>query len=485
MTHDHRLCAYATTGAVAFIIILTIFASTLCAQYTEVRGVIDVRSHFSDGDYSIDQLAHLARSRGLDAIFINDHDLLVMEYGFPPFRHLFKQSYERNSILKQGASTYLKAIEDTQKNHPDIVIIPGSETAPFYFWTGVPWGEGLTAHNHERRLLTIGLARPDDYHYMPILHNQLPFSITRIHQAALMYLGAAILSCVLALWRGVTRIVGGIALIISLLLFFNSEPLRASPFDAYSGDQGTAPYNLVINYVTSRGGLVFWNYPETRSGVRRLGPIHVETRPYPEMLLKTKGYTGFAALYGENTTVTEPGNIWDVVLNEYCLGYRTWPPWAIATSDYHGEGKDGNYLGNYTTIFWVQEKTRREILAAMQRGRMYACATDPMVRLNMDEFTVSSPDGTITGISGEEVTVKGHPQIKIRLSVTGMGKKGPIQIRLIRSGRLLATYEGDLPLAIAHEDAYYRPGEKIFYRIDARGSIGKLVSNPIFVTFAR
>ena len=79
--------------AQTFKILLLVFAIFLPAfpvqgEYLEVRGLIDLRSTFSDGDYSIEELARLAQSRGFDAIFINDHDRLVMEYGFPPFPNL-------------------------------------------------------------------------------------------------------------------------------------------------------------------------------------------------------------------------------------------------------------------------------------------------------------------------------------------------------------------------------------------------------------
>ncbi|MCX7982782.1 MAG: hypothetical protein N2572_07735 [Syntrophales bacterium] len=468
-----------------FIIFSFAVAFPIYGQYVEVRGLIDLRSTFSDGDHSIDELARLARSRGFDAIFINDHDRLVMEYGFPPFRHILKKSYELNSINKNGAENFLKAIERAQGRNPEVIIIPGAETAPFYYWSGTPWGKGLTAHNHERRLLVIGLTKPEDYASLPILHNKLPISQVNLRSPSLFYLLAMIMSLTLLFWPGRTRIMGFILFALSFLFFWNSDPLRASPFDPYSGDQGEAPYNLVIRYVNDRGGLIFWNYPETRSGVRRLGPISLETKPYPEMLLKTKGYTGFAALYGENITVTEPGSIWDMTLLEYCSGQRTWPPWAIATADYHGEGKDGARLGDYPTVFWVKEKSREDILKAMQTGKMYACATSYPTRIHLDEFSVSPPEGEKKAISGDEILMKGHPRIKIVLSVSGTEKAGPVRVRLIRSGQLIATSEGNLPLTIEYEDPYYRPGEKIFYRFDMKGNVGQVISNPIFVTFAR
>ena len=72
--------------------------------------------------------------------------------------------------------------------------------------------------------------------------------------------------------------------VVAALLAVNTHPFRSSPYDQYMGDLGIAPYQYYIDYVKSRGGMVFWNYPETRSGVRRMGPVQLDTRAYPNVL---------------------------------------------------------------------------------------------------------------------------------------------------------------------------------------------------------
>ena len=446
--------------------------------------MIDLRTTFSDGDSSIDSLVQLARERGFGAVFVTDHDRMALSYGLPPFRNILKKSEELNSINFIGADHYIRAIAAAQKKYPDMVIIPGSETAPFYYWTGDPLN-GLTAHDHERRLLVIGMVNPEDYRDMPILHNQTVLTLDSVELPALIFIGTAILSAILICWPGRLRLAGFIVLPLSILLLINGNPLKTSPFDAYSGDQGIAPYQVVIDYVNNRNAMTFWNYPETRSGVRKLGPIQVSTKPYPAVLQASRGYTGFSALYGENATITEPGNLWDLILTEYCRGYRMWPIWGIATADYHGEGKDSAKLGNYPTVFLVNGKTRQDILKAMQTGKMYACQTTYPIKPRLDEFSVSSPDSSRKGISGDEITVAGHPRIRISLSASGTTQPVDAKVRLIRSGRVVATFEGKLPMNVEHEDAYYQKGEKIFYRMDARGGAGNIVANPIFVTFGQ
>ncbi|MBW2006115.1 MAG: hypothetical protein JRI72_16240 [Deltaproteobacteria bacterium] len=282
-------------------------------------------------------------------------------------------------------------------------------------------------------------------------------------------------------WKGIYRISGIIIGLLSLLFIINTDPFRSSPFDQYHGDQGIAPYQLLIDYVNSREGMTFWNYPETKSGIRKMGPIFVNTPPYPEVLEQSKNYTGFAAIYGDNITVTEPGNIWDRVLLEYCKGKRDRPAWGIATADFHKEGDAGEKLGNFPTVFFVHKKTKKEILEALKNGKMYACQGNYPKVAKLDEFSVCSFKGKIKGISGDELILTGKPRIKISISAVEI-TKNCVNVRLIRSGEVIESFEGKLPMEIDFEDKHFKPGEKIYYRMDLHG-YGSLVSNPIFVRF--
>jgi len=474
-------------GVVLGIIFVMVFfavcvTESFCADYQQVAGLIDLRSTFSDGAYDIETLVKMAKERGFEVVVINDHDRMVMEYGLPPFRNIVKKKVELNSINKQGAGKYLDSIREVQRKYPDMIIIPGSETAAFYYWTGSYFKKNLTAHNHERRILTIGMENPEDYENLPILHND--FSTEYMRAAffgILLSLVFIVASIFLVRKGGFWRKTGVISLILSVAFLFNLNPLRSSPFDQYHGDQGIAPYQLLIDYVNSRGGLTFWNYPETASGCRRVGPIRVDTPPHPEVLEESEGYTGFAALYGDNITVTEPGNIWDRVLTAYCKGTRSRPAWGIATADYHEEGGAGEKLGNFPTVFLLREKSRNGVMEALRDGKMYAYRGGYPQLVNLDDFSVCSLNGGIKGISSDEIVLKGNPRINISFSVA-KALKSKVKVRLIRSGELIKTFEGTLPMQIDYEDKYFKPGEKVFYRMDMHGC-GTLVSNPIFVKF--
>ena len=478
-------------------IVLTAILMALPAQAADARtdtppdarpdvrpalGLIDLRSNFSDGIYDVETLVRMAKERGFSVVIINDHDRMAMEYGLPPLRNVVKKSEQRSAVNLWGASSWLHTIREVEKKYPEVIVIPGTETAPFYHWTGSPVTGDLTAWNHERRVLTVGLESPEDYETLPVLHNGFT---TRWMNLALpgivAFLAALVAACFMIRWKGFYRIAGITVVALSLAFLANSDPFRSSPFDPYNGDQGVAPWQMLIDDVRGKGGLTFWNHVETQSGVRDMGPIKVNTAPHPEVLDETRGYTGFAVLYGDTITITEPGGLWDRVLSDYCRGYREHPAWGIATAHYHEEGEAGERLGNFQTGFFVEKLSRKDVLEALRTGKTYAYRGAYPKYARLDEFSVTSTDGDKRAISGEQIVLKGNPVIRIRISGDA-GSPVAVRVRLIRSGELVKVFEGPLPLEIKYEDEYFRPGERTFYRMDMQEH-GTLVSNPIFVDY--
>ncbi len=453
------------------------------AEYIQVAGLIDTRTTHSDGALSMAGLSDLARSRGFDVLFLNDHDRLAMAYGLPPFPNAVRLRKDLNSINISGADAFIEAVHSTRKKYKDLILIPGSESVPYYYWSGSYFKKNLTAHDHEKRILTVGLEEAADYENLPIIHNG--FS-TRFFRAAmpkiLFFLAALFVGFYLLTEKGMMRAAAVFIIIFALLGALNTLPLRSSPYTPYMGNQGIAPYQLYIDYVDQKGGMTFWNYPETRSGVRPYGPIHLDTPPYPEVLEEARRYTGFAAIYGDTITITEPGHEWDRALLDYCQGRRARPVWGIATADYHKEGGSSEKLGNFPTVFFVKEKTRSEVLSAMRAGRMYAVRGPYPQRLLLNKFSVCAADCETPAVSGQELKARQTVKIQIALAAKEPGVK-KATIRLIRSGKLIQTFQAELPAIVEYKDKDLKPGEKVFYRMDARaGGAGYLVSNPIFVT---
>jgi len=468
-----------------FVIVLAVFFITrpvTAADYQQLTGLIDTRTTFSDGIFTIEALALLAKKRGFDVLVINDHDRMAMEYGLFPFRNFIKKRIERNAINKQGAKNFLDAIKATRRKFPDLVLIPGSESTPFYYWTGSFFSRNLTAHDHEKRILTIGMEEPEDYTNLPLIHNGYSTRYLK-HYLVLMipFIISFLLSLLLIKERGKFRILGFIVGTISILLILNAHPFKSSPYDPYHGKQGIAPYQLLIDYVNNRGGFSFWNYPETRSGVHKIGPVFLNTPPYPEALEESQDYTGFSVIYGDTITVTEPGRQWDTILQEYCRGERKQPAWGIATADFHQDEQAGQKLGDFPTVFLVREKTRKEVLAAMRNGRMYASMVRYPQQIILKDFSILSSDGTRKATLGENILLKNTPRIRISLGLKKPAENR-VKVRLIRSGKLIQTFKGTLPMEIDWKDPYFERGERIYYRIDVHGA-GILLSNPIFVDF--
>src|SRR5664280_2964108 len=117
---------------IVVILAITGIRPSFAADYQQFAGLMDLRTTFSDGAYNIEELVLLARQRGFNVLFINDHDRMAMEYGLPPLRNILKKTVEQNSINKQGAVKFIQAIREAEKKYPDMIIIPGSETVPFY-----------------------------------------------------------------------------------------------------------------------------------------------------------------------------------------------------------------------------------------------------------------------------------------------------------------------------------------------------------------
>jgi len=450
--------------------------------YLQVTGLIDTRTTYSDGIYDVTSLARLARERGFEVLFINDHDRMVMEYGILPFRNILKKKVELNSINRKGAENYLDDVKKAREKYPDMILIPGSESVPFYYWEGSPLSKNLTAHDHEKRVLTIGMEKPEDYQNLPVIHNGFSNRfLNHFLPRTILFFITFILGLFLLKEKGFFRTSGIIVSAVCFLGIIDALPFRSSPFSQYDGNQGIAPYQLLIDYVNQKDGFTIWNYLETQSGVRKLGPVFLNTAPYPDVLEQSRGYTGFAAVYGDTFTATEPGRQWDHVLQEYCTGKRERPVWGIATADFHKDGESGQKLGDFPTVFLVPRKTKADILEALKTGRMYASQTSYPQQILLKEFSVSADGANDKATLGGETFLSRHPKIHISLAFK-IPADNQVKVRLIRSGELIETFTGKLPMKIDYEDKYSRPGEKIYYRMDVTGH-GILVSNPIFVNF--
>ncbi len=455
--------------------------------WIQVPGVIHVHSTFSSGSDTIKQLVARAKADGLGCLILTDHDRVVMEYGIFPFRNLLKIRKQRRSVLSIGIEKYLNTISDIDHRQSDVLVIPGVQCSPFYYWTGNPLTGTLTAHDFRKELLLIGMKKPSDYKQIPTMYNGFSLRYTWVLLPRFLFFFAVfVLSLLLMRQPGWFRRAGLVMAVVSFLLMINDLPFQSSRFDPYHGDQGIAPYQDVINYVDQRGGMAFWAHPESNyaSKARALGPILLRTPHYPEALEKAVNYTGFEAIYGDTVTITKPERMWDQVLLEYCAGFRKQPVWGLAGADFHGESA-GVRLDTYQTVFLVHKKSVDGILAALHHGRCYAVLKKGGARLSLDRFDARNDKTGATAIMGETLTDGKPPVIDVRICATDNGKY-PVRVTLILKGESVHVFGGDTPYQFQYTP---RPDEMkghAYCRLEAESpGLGRLISNPIFVTLSK
>lgn len=471
-----------------FIVVLILFIFFLCGsvnasqEWMQVAGVIHVQTDFDGtGQYSLEQLVSMAKKKGLGVLITADHDLQVMEYGLPPFRNIIKKREERRSVIKAGPDKFLAQITRVNSMQNEVLVIPGVQSSPFYFWTGSPFKGDLTANNYRKELLLVGMPSAEDYRGLPLLHSEFSTRYTRkMLPRSLIFLAGLVLAVYLVMHKGVIKIIGVIIIILSMGMLVNYHPFKSSLFDPYHGDQGIKPFQELIDYVKERNGHVFWLHPESNYAVNgvQLGPATLITKHYPDDLIASKGYTGFEAIYGDNITATDPGKHWDQVLSAYCRGDRDRPVWGISGADFHGGGNEN--IDTFQTIFLVRHKTTEAILEALSEGRFYAVLKGN-TRLALDQFQVRDNKTGNAVILGQELDLQGYPLVEGRLSASD-GSRRMVNVSVIRGGEIVESFKGETPLEFHFVDQDQRAG-KTFYRLDVRGrGVGRLLSNPIFVS---
>lgn len=452
-------------------------------SYISVPGLIDFRSKFSDGEHSIEDLVLLAKKRGFKVLAINDHERIAVSYGLYPFRNVLRYKKEYPSLSTHGPEKFLAEIERVTAKYPDMIIIPGCETSPYYYWSGSYLKGDLTLNDYDRRILILNFNKVSDYEQIPSLGNPFSFKYaTRLLPGLIVYLVPLIIGLIFIKWQGFFRYAGIVLIILSLLGIADYNPFRSSLFSPYRATQKIDPYQRVIDYIEEKGGYSFWNYPEQKSGVRKHGPIDVNTPPYPEVIIQSHNYTGFSAVYGEIIKVTAPGNIWDKALLEYCKGARKNPPWGISTADFHEDGRHDKILGAYPTTFLVKKVSRADVFDAMKKGRMYCSQGDGITWPRLDYFTVVG-DNNKKAVMGETIKTSQIPVIRFRVSYE-KGEDKPITLLLIRGGEVLHKFKTRAPAEFELIDDDPPNGELTYYRIIDEKKFPTLVSNPIFIKYS-
>lgn len=435
------------------------------AEFERVSCVIHVHSNFSGGrTKTISQVISEAESNNVDALFLTDHDLMKWEYG------IF--SYSENSVLKAGPKKYLDEIQRVQSENPGIIIIPGVESAPFYYWTGTPLKHSLTLNSWHKHVIIAGLYNEDDYYNLPLMSNPSAGKFNVIKLWPLIVLTGGILLSKKRKYFFILAAIGA-------FLLFQGYPFRSFEYNQYSGTMGDEPYQKLIDYANSKGALTFLAHPEARNYQKpvKLGPIYASTLPYPESVYNISGLTGFGALSEGYNTAFNPGGNWDKALIEYCKGSRKKPLWGIGEIDY---GERVCEIDEIKNIAWVVKKDAKSILESIRNGNFYSIwQQGKKGNFRLDDFSVSS--GKSKAICGQEIEYSEPVRLAFTLASKDI-KPCTAKITIIRNGETIKTIESSVPNRVIIEDTGPLPKGETYYRATIITSNSYYITlNPVFV----
>jgi hypothetical protein len=452
---------------------------------------IHVHSTASTGTLSVESLAQRAERLGLDAVILSDNFVLRYEYGLAPLQAIIKRTITFPSVVEYGFDRYLSEVAEVQARHSKLVIVPGVEVAPHYFWSGSLWNGTLTMHNAQKNLLVVGLKKPEDYRDLPALGNAASYRYGMVTWVAasfvLLVIPAARLWVPLAHSGSTRRRALALCLFVGVgWCLLAAWPFKEPHFTPYDGRAGYAPYQALIDSVSAKGGLVLWSMPDAKDfsthSFGRLGTVTVKTDPYQEALVLTSGYHGFGGLYQEARTAVNPGGVWDQVIELYVTGQRTMPPAMVGEGAFHSPDHAHKELDQVLTVVWAKDRTEAGLLDALRQGRSYAVEQHRKeFRLALDEFQLLCPSRGNNARPGDTLDAEGCRDMVARVAVSATDHKPhPITVTLVRSGEVVSRVTGETPFLADIPDPIAPSGRPLSYRVAVTGG-GEILSNPVFV----
>jgi len=458
---------------------------------------LHVHSDLTTGDHSLAALAAAAERQGIEALLLAENYLLRVEYGVPPFRALTRVTWEEPSVLAAGVDRYLARVAEARRRHPRVLLVPGVEVMPHYYWTRERFALHLTVHDTQKNLLVFGVTDPAALAALPVAGNRRAGltwqSALEAIPALLVVAGVGVLARkhgrrrrlgrLMVGVRRRRRVIGAALVAIGAAALVRGWPFLQDPYPPWA-PAGLAPHQALIDRVEGLGGAAVWSFPEAPdAGERRFGPVRVtwRTEPHADDLLRTFRYTAFGALYEQPTRVTEPGGVWDRLLAQYAAGERSRPAWAVGESGFH-DTSAGKRLGAVQTVLLVSERSEAGVLQALRRGRLYALKRTPDSALVLAEFAVTGGAGTAG--PGDTLAVPAGARIELRLAIEATAGAEPVRVILVRNGVAAEAWAGRTPFHATYRETY--DGAPLVLRVDVRGRAPHhLVASPVFVQAPR
>ncbi|MGE5308552.1 MAG: hypothetical protein ACM3OC_05685 [Deltaproteobacteria bacterium] len=446
-----------------------------CEQLIQEPVAMQISSTVSDGSYSIPDIIAACRKSGVKIIILGERDLMRWEYGLWPLRNLLKRRVEEGSLLSFGVGRYLDTVRELQAANTDMLIIPGVESAPYYYWSGRPLDGTLKINDWHRHILAAGFPQAKDYENIPVAGNRKGLAASPGPLSLAPYLGI-LLGLLIACRRTSFKIrgAGAAAAFFCILIAVNNFPF-SQKYDQYSGDIGILPYKNYIAYASQHGAVTFWTHPEAVN-VERDQNVAIETKEYADILSRIDGYTGFFVFYEGYQKVGVPHGIWDTILTDYCKGRRRSPVWAAGGLAVDKEGLERN-LKDLRTVVLLNRVDRDEVIGSLREGRMYVSRGKDAPGFMLDEFTLSD-NGRQAGM-GEELKGSSRPTVRVAGHILD-GQERSFQIKLIRLGGETLFFDVQGPsFSITYRDEKAAEG-KGYYRAEIDTSALQVVTNPVF-----
>lgn len=487
-------------------------------NFYRLKAGIHFDSQVSGGSYTMGELAGIANSFGLDVVIITDHDNMKVSYGISPFQKFLKLSIHENSISSYGVEKYLQEIDQINRIFPDIIFIPGVEAVPYYFWEGSPLYNNLTLRNWHTHLLVFGFDNVEAFKNIPSIANgglgykKPSGDVMKYISENFMYFSIVALYIILFLLSFFSIIkrsrrrydiahvarrrrkkyrFSWKALLFTLLfayILYTEFPFLPDKYDQYHGNQGSGPFQALIDYVNENNGLIFYAHPEVSSSLVRpvnipflSQTIKIETDAYPHLITETENYTGFCIFWEGMKAIGHPGGLWDIVLDEYCQGYRKKPVYAIGELDFE-ESNDLKQVAATNTFLFAKERTRESVYEALRSGRSYATRDFTGNKVLLDDFSVYDRVTQKSAfIGGTLMSSSSSVAIHIQMHSIANNPK-PMTIFLYKNKTLIKTFRMVNSIDEWHIDQSRQKDTMDYYRIYAGShNFITLATNPIFV----
>ena len=385
------------------------------------RASVHNHTTFSDGCRTPEDLVRQARNEGLAVLAVTDHREGQICVGNKKSKGVCVDMGGIDT-KKRGYRKYFDEIGKLAAESKSPLILLGMEVGPYFWNTGVaPYFNFTGVHWH---FTTYGIDDPAIYEKMPVRKQVMDFR----------------------------------------------EP-----------DPGLKPYIEWVDYMVKNGALVFQAHPEGTDYGKYYTAMLLAGAP-TQFTDKIPSLTGVAIIPEGFTQVGRPGGEWDTAQLQYMAGIRKAPLWGWGEADFHCPP---DILRHGTTMFYVKNLAKDDILSAMKTGKMVALMGQDFQDIYVTEFSVGDGKPATDKIMfGQSVKISGPAVVRFSTNKDAPGQ----EVRLIRSGKVIYTSKSSK--FEFRDDEAAKNKDKVFYRVEVEGQGpmeiekgNRLFTNPIFVNW--